>query len=299
METIHKNYPESAIYYYNLMNYYEFVTNICIFDNFLLILHLVSKKDEKHKRRINMLNLRRHTTNEQNRRKPFGMKLSMIAMCAMLLVPLVPAVQALAADEEEIIIEGSVGEPEKEPAVDESKNNDMEDVDKKASSARKEKTIHVTEEIDESLLEDQSHPHYTVHTASGSKRLSDEYQDYTYAMCEKYGIKQYYGVILTQMYCESSYNQNAVSRSSSYGLMQIHSSNFSRLKSTLGLTDLKDPLQNIEAGVYLMADYVEKYGDIQTALVCYHRGEGAARKGMRSDNYSSRIVSLSSGLEAN
>ncbi len=234
------------------------------------------------------------TETGSDKRKPFGARLSIIALCAMLVMPLVPAAQILAADEDNT---EAVSEVSVEDTADDTQNEKENTT--KSSSSKREKTIHVTEVIDEAELEDASHPHFTVHTPSGSKRLSDEYQDYTYEMCEKYGIKQYYGVILTQMYCESSYNQNAVSRSSSYGLMQIHSSNFSKLKSSLGLTNIKDPLQNIEAGVYMMADYVEKYGDIQTALVCYHRGEGAAKKGMRSDSYSSRIVTLSSGLEAN
>ena len=141
-------------------------------------------------------------------------------------------------------------------------------------------------------------PHYTVHTASGAKRLADEYQDYTYEMCEKYGIAEYFDLILIQMCCESGYNPNAVGASRYYGFMQISSASFSRLESQLGLTDIREPHQNIEAGVYLMSCLIQKYGDAQAALVCYHRGESAARRGIRSDSYSSKIVAMQSTLEA-
>ena len=58
------------------------------------------------------------------------------------------------------------------------------------------------------------------------------------------------------------------------------------------------PRQNIEAGVYLMANYINKYGDAQKALVRNNMGEGgAARHGMRANGYSTKIVSLLSGLE--
>ena len=150
----------------------------------------------------------------------------------------------------------------------------------------------------EEIVQTASHPYYTVHLASGSKRLSNELQDHTYEMCEKYGIKDYYGIILTQMCIESGYNVNAIGSSKYYGLMQISMSNFSWLQSLLGLNNLRDPYQNIEAGVYLMARYISSYGDAQTALVCYHRGESAARRGIRSDSYSALIVSLAAGLEA-
>ena len=139
--------------------------------------------------------------------------------------------------------------------------------------------------------------HYTVHIGSGTKRLADEYQDYTYAMCKKYGIENYYQVILTQMCVESGYDYTAMSPGNNYGLMQISVPLFPHLQSKLGLTDLHDPHQNIEAGVYIMAEFIHRYGDVQAALVCYHRGESAARKGMRSDSYSARIVSMVSGLD--
>ena len=246
------------------------------------------------------MNTLKHTTTP-NKRKPLSLPLLLLAVCALLLLP---GTEAKAAND---VNDSALTEATASTATD-SNSQDDEDKDTDIKSApvitvgkaKKEKSIQATEEVDASLLqeveEDEEHPHYTVRTTSGSKRLADEYQDYTYEMCEKYGIEEYYNIILTQMYCESSYNQNAVSSARSYGLMQIHASNFSRLQTALGLTNIKDPLQNIEAGVYMMAGYIAKYGDVQTALVCYHRGERAAKRGMRSDRYSAHIVSLSTSL---
>ena len=172
-----------------------------------------------------------------------------------------------------------------------SKNDkDSKESKKDTKSAKTEKKS-ATKDSDDT-------PHYTVHTASGAKRLADEYQDYTYEMCEKYGIAEYFDLILIQMCCESGYNPNAVGASRYYGFMQISSASFSRLESQLGLTDIREPHQNIEAGVYLMSCLIQKYGDAQAALVCYHRGESAARRGIRSDSYSAKIVAMQSTLEA-
>ncbi len=170
--------------------------------------------------------------------------------------------------------------------------------DTKKSEKKAESKAEQPSAATEAETADDDTPHYTVHTASGAKRLADEYQDYTYEMCEKYGIAEYFDLILIQMCCESGYNPNAVGASRYYGFMQISSASFSRLESQLGLTNIREPHQNIEAGVYLMSCLIQKYGDAQAALVCYHRGESAARRGIRSDSYSSKIVAMQSTLEA-
>ena len=144
---------------------------------------------------------------------------------------------------------------------------------------------------------EEQNAHYIVHIGNGTLRLSDEYQDYTYDMCVKYGIEDYYQLILTQMCVESGYNPSVISPTRNYGLMQISMSHFPTLQRQLGLTDLRDPKQNIEAGVYMMAGYLKRYGDAQLALVCYNCGESAARRGVRSNGYSSRIVTIVSNLE--
>lgn len=181
--------------------------------------------------------------------------------------------------------------------VNSSKKEDSKKNSKDNKNTKNNKKSDSTDTEEETADDTESPTHYTVHTATGAKRLADEYQDYTYEMCEKYGITDYYDLILIQMCCESSYNLHAVGASRYYGLMQISSASFSRLEAALGLTDIREPHQNIEAGVYLMSCLIQKYGDAQAALVCYHRGESAARRGIRSDSYSSKIVAMQSTLE--
>ena len=189
----------------------------------------------------------------------------------------------------------TTADTKKESNKNDKKSNHMKNTkaaDRKAKKAEKkhQKEVAAAEEEDD-------HPRYTVHIGNGTKHLQDEYQDYTYDMCVKYGIEDYYELILTQMCVESGYNETVVSPTRNYGLMQISMSHFSNLESQLGLTDLRDPKQNIEAGVYMMAGYLNRYGDAQLALVCYNCGESAARRGVRSNSYSTRIVSIMSDLE--
>lgn len=178
-----------------------------------------------------------------------------------------------------------------------SKKEDSKKDNKDSKDAKNNEKSDSTETEEETAEDTETPTHYTVHTTTGAHRLADEYQDYTYEMCEKYGIAEYYDLILIQMCCESSYNLHAVGASRYYGLMQISSASFSRLQAALGLTDIREPHQNIEAGVYLMSCLIQKYGDAQMALVCYHRGESAARRGIRSDSYSAKIVAMQSTLE--
>ena len=133
--------------------------------------------------------------------------------------------------------------------------------------------------------------------------LSQDMQQYTYAMCQKYGVQ--YELLLAVMYVESRYNVNAVGGGNSYGLCQIHYSNTANLRRRIGLTNLLDPYDNIEAGAYMLNLYlnagrkyssdmyfIEHYG-----LNCYNMGEGVYRsncytKGILERTYSNKVRSI-------
>lgn len=137
--------------------------------------------------------------------------------------------------------------------------------------------------------------------------LSSDMQQYTYAMCQKYGIQ--YELLLAVMYVESRYNVNAVGGGNSYGLCQIHYSNTAHLRRKIGLTDLLDPYDNIEAGAYMLAMYlnagkkysqdtyfIEHYG-----LNCYNMGEAVFRsncynKGILERTYSRNVIAARNSL---
>jgi len=133
-----------------------------------------------------------------------------------------------------------------------------------------------------------SYKHYNV-------ALSDELQDYTHTMCERYGIVDYYDLILKQMYVESGYVSGLVSATNDYGLMQVNICNHRSLAKLLGITDFLDDKQSIEAGVYIMSIYLTEYNDASAALMCYNLGDASAQrcwsKGIYSTDYSNKILS--------
>ena len=246
---------------------------------------------------------------QRNQRKPMAVRIASLALCAIVAFP---SVQAAAAKTSETMETATItdenGTAYQAKKVIDTKKSTTKTTKKKNSSANKNKktsakaasskkqTKGLAKKGSQNGRNKSSHSYYSIQTASGPRMLSTELQDHTYEMCVKYGIPEYYGLILSQMWCESGYNTTAVSSSKNYGLMQV-SMNYPKLQSDIGLTNLRDPYQNIEMGVYLMASYINKYGDVQAALVCYHQGESAARRGIRSDSYSHHVVSLASSLE--
>lgn len=131
---------------------------------------------------------------------------------------------------------------------------------------------------------------YRVITDTEEGELAIDYQDYLWETCKKYEVTEYYTLFLAQMWHESRYDINAVSKTNDYGLMQINQCNHSWLKNDLGVSDFLNPYQSIECGVYIMSDFLHKYNDVQTALVCYNKGESAVKNGTYSTSYSRCIV---------
>ena len=120
-------------------------------------------------------------------------------------------------------------------------------------------------------------------------KLSEDLQKYAYNMCKKYGVP--YVVFLGLMRTESNFRANAKSSTNDYGICQINASNFAYLKRKLGITDLFDPYQNIQAGAYWLSRYYKSWKDEASgeelalhALNSYNWGEGAYRKYLKKGN---------------
>lgn len=121
----------------------------------------------------------------------------------------------------------------------------------------------------------------------GSKeyhRLDYNLQEYTYDLCIKYGIENYYTLILCQLYYESQYKADAVSASNDYGIAQINKCNHKWLSKELGVTDFLDAKQSILCNVYLMSSNLKKYS-VESSLFCYNTGSPNG-----SNTYSRNIV---------
>jgi len=97
------------------------------------------------------------------------------------------------------------------------------------------------------------------------------------------------------MHVETRYTVTAVSKNGKYiGMMQIAKSNLKMLTRKFGITDLRDFEQNVTAGAYFLSYFFKKYdGDIDKTLMCYHCGEGGAKKcwrnGYFSDSYCRKV----------
>lgn len=103
------------------------------------------------------------------------------------------------------------------------------------------------------------------------------------------------GLVDAVIQAESSYNPKAVSPRGAKGLMQL-------MPQTAGMFGVEDPFspkENIDAGVGLLKNLLDKYdGDYKKALAAYNAGEGAVdRNGgvppyNETQEYVNRVISL-------
>jgi soluble lytic murein transglycosylase-like protein len=60
--------------------------------------------------------------------------------------------------------------------------------------------------------------------------------------------------------------------------MQVNKTNHAFLSKQLGITDFLDPVQNVEAGIYILSLLAPKYGTLHEVLMCYAAGESGAKR---------------------
>ena len=122
--------------------------------------------------------------------------------------------------------------------------------------------------------------------------LDYELQKDMYDSCQKYDVP--FALALAVAEKESNFNPNAVSRTDDHGIMQINTCNFEYLRDC-GI----DPLTykgNIEAGVMLLGENLELYGDEGLAVMAYNCGRTGAKRlwdaGTYSTAYSRAVMEL-------
>jgi hypothetical protein len=135
-----------------------------------------------------------------------------------------------------------------------------------------EETNVVEEAEVQNVEEIKEHPYYYVIDEGFEYYLDEEIQDYLWDLLKENGLEEHFELFLAQLYHESQFVYDAVSGTGDYGIAQINQCNHGWLKEQLGITDFLDPEQSIRCQVCIMKSCLEKYDDVERALVCYNRG---------------------------
>ena len=101
---------------------------------------------------------------------------------------------------------------------------------------------------------------------------------------QKYGVDA--DLLFSVIAAESNFNSKAVSRRGARGLMQLLPATAARL----GVTDIFDPAQNIDAGTRYLHELMTRYqGDLVLTLAAYNAGPGAVQHYGRIPPYNETI----------
>ena len=129
--------------------------------------------------------------------------------------------------------------------------------------------------------------------------MSDELLRHVREQAERQGVP--FEIALAVIERESSYQPDAVSDTGDFGLMQINICNHRWLYEELGITDVMDPEQNIEAGLYILGRAFQKYDDPDKALMAYNMGDSGMKaawsKGQHSSKYSRAVIETAQALK--
>ena len=124
--------------------------------------------------------------------------------------------------------------------------------------------------------------------------LSDSLQRYIYEICADENVPV--TLVMAMIEHESGFDPEAVSPTDDYGLMQINAVNHEWLKEEYRCADMMNPYQNVFCGISIISSYIDKYGELDKALMAYNMGNYGAQKawknGVTSIVYSEEILSL-------
>lgn len=91
--------------------------------------------------------------------------------------------------------------------------------------------------------------------------------------------------VLAIIECESNFKADVIGITNDYGLMQISPPKIQDLRDVLNITNILDPYQNLNAGMYILSDLTEKY-DGHEIFMAYNMGAAGMRKAVKDGHYS-------------
>lgn len=93
-------------------------------------------------------------------------------------------------------------------------------------------------------------------------------------------------LLMAQMQVESGGNPNVQSEKGAQGLMQI----IPATQQSLGVTNPNDPIQSINAAAQLMAENLDRYGNVADAVRAYHGGTDQSAWGPKTQAYAQKVL---------
>lgn len=115
------------------------------------------------------------------------------------------------------------------------------------------------------------------------------YDDIIDAAGRQYNVDP--ALLRAQMAVESGGNPNALSEKGAQGLMQI----IPATQKALGVTNPNDPSQSIYGAAKLMAENLDRYGNVADAVRAYHGGTDQANWGPKTQAYAQKVTAQYGG----
>lgn len=142
-------------------------------------------------------------------------------------------------------------------------------------------------EINTTLANEEKEQRLVIHFVGVP--LEQSLQNHIVELCKIYNVPP--SLVFAVIEQESSYNPNALNYSEDcFGLMQIHECNF----TTYNLDEPYNAFENVRVGITILSELLNKYEDVNKALMAYNCGEYGARrlwnKGITSNSYSRSVL---------
>ncbi len=135
-------------------------------------------------------------------------------------------------------------------------------------------TANATEIVTETESADPNAALRQLKIKSSERTLDPELQSVMIEMCEKYNVP--FALALAVAEQESKFDPEAASNTGDYGIMQINTVNYDWLRER-GIEPL-EPKGNVEAGILILSDAINKHKDYHLALMAYNCGDTGAKR---------------------